>query len=166
MIKENSDKKSIGVTVDLPPKLWEKLDQLAKGKGTTKKSLVISWITPHLTGSPELWSGEVTTLKAEIETLHSQMSEKQQLLDQALNSLTMSQDATMKAQQLNAHDKQQLSIYQQALAEATKPKNLLQRLISVVVPERLPAIEVVKPDGYVSPVISPLSAVPSEGDGG
>ena len=166
MIKENSDKKSIGVTVDLPPKLWEKLDQLANGKGTTKKSLVISWITPHLNGSPELLSGEVTTLKAEIETLHSQMSEKQQLLDQALNSLTMSQDATMKAQQLNAHDKQQLSIYQQALAEATKPKNLLQRLISVVVPERLPAIEVVKPDDYVSPVISPLSAVPSEGDGG
>ena len=166
MIKEQSNKKSIGVTVDLPPKLWGKLDQLAKGKGTTKKSLVISWITPHLNGSPELRSGEVTTLKAEIETLHSQMSEKQQLLDQALNSLTMSQDATMKAQQLNAHDKQQLSIYQQALAEATKPKNLLQRLISVVVPERLPAIEVVKPDGYVSPVISPLSAVPSEGDGG
>ena len=166
MIKEQSNKKSIGVTVDLPPKLWEKLDQLAKGKGTTKKSLVISWITPHLNGSPELRSGEVTTLKAEIETLHSQMSEKQQLLDRALNSLTMSQDATMKAQQLNAHDKQQLSIYQQALAEATKPKNLLQRLISVVVPERLPAIEVVKPDGYVSPVISPLSAVPSEGDGG
>ena len=166
MIKEQSNKKSIGVTVDLPPKLWGKLDQLAKGKGTTKKSLVISWITPHLNGSPELRSGEVTTLKAEIETLHSQMSEKQQLLDQALNSLTMSQDATMKAQQLNAHDKQQLSIYQQALAEATKPKNLLQRLISVVVPERLPAIEVVKPDDYVSPVISPLSAVPSEGDGG
>ena len=150
MIKEQSNKKSIGVTVDLPPKLWGKLDQLAKGKGTTKKSLVISWITPHLNGSPELRSGEVTTLKAEIETLHSQMSEKQQLLDQALNSLTMSQDATMKAQQLNAHDKQQLSIYQQALAEATKPKNLLQRLISVVVPERLPAIEVVKPDDYLS----------------
>ena len=166
MIKENSDKKSIGVTVDLPPKLWEKLDQLANGKGTTKKSLVISWITPHLNGSPELRSEEVTTLKSEIETLHNQLSEKQQLLDQALNSLTMSQDATMKAQQLNAHDKQQLSIYQQALAEATKPKNLLQRLISVVVPERLPAIEVVKPDDYVSPVISPLSAVPSEGDGG
>ena len=166
MIKEQSNKKSIGVTVDLPPKLWGKLDQLAKGKGTTKKSLVISWITPHLNGSPELRSGEATTLKAEIETLHSQMSEKQQLLDQALNSLTMSQDATMKAQQLNAHDKQQLSIYQQALAEATKPKNLLQRLISVVVPERLPAIKVVKPDDYVSPVISPLSAVPSEGDGG
>jgi len=166
MIKENSDKKSIGVTVDLPPKLWEKLDQLANGKGTTKKSLVISWITPHLNGSPELRSGEVTILKSEIETLHNQLSEKQQLLDQALSSLAMSQDATTKAQQLNAHDKQQVSIYQQALVEATKPKNLLQRLISVVVPERLSAIDVVKPDDYLSSVLSPLSAVPSDGDGG
>ena len=166
MKKENSDKKSIGVTVDLPPKLWEKLDQLANGKGTTKKSLVISWITPHLNGSPELRSGEVTILKSEIETLHNQLSEKQQLLDQAFSSLAMSQDATTKAQQLNAHDKQQLSIYQQALVEATKPKNLLQRLISVVVPERLPTIDVVKPDDYLSSVLSPLSAVPSDGDGG
>ena len=166
MKKENSDKKSIGVTVDLPPKLWEKLDQLANGKGTTKKSLVISWITPHLNGSPELRSGEVTILKSEIETLHNQLSEKQQLLDQALSSLAMSQDATTKAQQLNAHDKQQVSIYQQALVEATKPKNLLQRLISVVVPERLSAIDVVKPDDYLSSVLSPLSAVPSDGDGG
>ena len=157
------------LSVDLPIKIYDDVSALAKKRNISRKAVICEMLKTQLTNqdNKEIPSHDyVDSLKANIAELTKRLTEKQVTLESTTKSLELANESTIKAQQLNAHDKQQLSIYQQTLAEATKPKSLLQRLISVVVPERLPAIEAVKPDDYLSSVISPVSAVSSDGDGG
>ena len=81
-------------------------------------------------GSNPVTSEDVDSLKSIINDLKKQLDEKQSNLTQALENVD-------QAQKLHAHDKNQLEKYQDALFEATKPKQLFQRIKSIFVPDQL-----------------------------
>jgi|TARA_B100002003_G_C13940549_1_gene456439 flagellar biosynthesis chaperone FliJ len=118
-------------SISLPTNVFDQIDGIAKERNASRKSVILEMVVNQLgVGSNPVTSEDVDSLKSIINDLKKQLDEKQSNLTQALENVD-------QAQKLHAHDKNQLEKYQDALFEATKPKQLFQRIKSIFVPDQL-----------------------------
>ena len=140
-------------TIDLPIETYEKINRLANDRQTSRKAVIFEIIAEWF-GNPggdlKNQSGKIAVLESTIETLKQQLNEKQATIESTTKSLELANDGIVQAQNLNAIDKLQLGVYQTALANATKTKPFVQRLISAFVPEQPPNIGSINSEDYSS----------------
>ena len=118
-------------SISLPTNVFDQIDGIAKERNASRKSVILEMVVNQLgVGSNPVTSEDVDSLKSIINDLKKQLDEKQSNLTQALENVD-------QAQKLHAHDMNQLEKYQDALFEATKPKQLFQRIKSIFVPDQL-----------------------------